>query len=320
MESDRDLLMADAVHARSGSTGPGDDLVAILAREFLGLHTGDRIPTVRAIAKHHGVGVGSAHGALARIEEMGAVEVDRRGRNGAFLRRRNVGTLWFLAEREPLIVALPLPNTPHCNGLATAVTSLLRDAHVRCYCAFIRGSRQRLQALRDGRCHVAVMSALAAEERLPTEAIALELPVETLVAEHRVYYLERQTRKSGPVRVMLDRDSADFERLAEIEFRDNDVTFVEGTYNQLGRLLRDDLADAGIWDVEEGLSRLPPPILSRPLSDRSLAELRGRNTRATFVVRGDEDPVRYLVGAVLDPQTILGTQREVISGDRIAEY
>jgi hypothetical protein len=312
--------MAGAGQAAAALPGPSEALLAELAREFLGLNVDNRLPTVRAIARHHVVSVGTAHSALARIEEVGAIEVDRRGRNGAFLQRRDVGALWFLAEREPLIVALPLPNTPHCHGLATAVTSLLRDAHVRCYCVFIRGSRQRLQALRDRRCHVAVMSALAAEERLGTEVIALELPVQTLVAEHRVYFAERPATAGNRVRVVLDRDSADFERLAEIEFRGAQVEFVEGTYNQLGRLLREDLADAGIWDVEEGHTRLPPPIRSRPLSDRSLAELRGRNTRATFVAPANHDSVRHVIAAALDSQAILRIQQEVMAGDRTAEY
>lgn len=304
------------------ATGRRGDLSAEVARTLLTLAPGDRLPTVRMLAEANSVSVGAAQAALAGLERVGAVEIDQRGRQGAFMRKRSIGLLWTEAEREPLIAAMPLPNTQHCNGLATAIKSLLVDAGVPAFCVFIRGSRQRLEALRRNRAHFAVMSALAAEERLPTESIVLELPAQTLVQEHRVYYVDRSGGgvDGRRMRVMLDRDSADFQRLAEIEFGDGDVEFIEGTYNQLKRLLREDRADAGIWDVEEGLAGLPPPILSRPLSERSLALLRERNTRATFVARSGDEAVRNVLAAALKPAEFLRIQREVISGERVAEY
>jgi len=293
-----------------------------VARLLLALAPGDRLPTVRTLAETNHVSVGAAQAAVAGLERVGAIEIDQRGRQGAYLRRRSFGLLWTAAEGEPLIAAMPLPNTQHCNGLATAVKSLLADAEVPAFCVFIRGSRQRLEALRHGRAHVAVMSALAAEERLSTESIVLELPAQTLVQEHRVYYVDRPHHglDGRRLRVMLDRDSADFQRLAEIEFAGNEVDFVDGTYNQLNRLLREDRADAGIWDVEEGLVSLPPPILSRPLSDRTLRFLRERNTRATFVARSGDDAVRSVLAATLKPVEFVRIQREVIAGERVAEY
>jgi hypothetical protein len=266
--------------------------------------------------------VGAVQAALVRLEEIGAVQIEPRGRRGTFLRQRSLGKLWLEAEREPLIVALPLPNTQHVNGLATGVRALFADAGVPSFCVFMRGSRQRFQALRQGRCHVAVMSALAAEERLPSETIMLELPAETLVAEHRVYYVDRMRENASDrqLRVILDHDSADFQRIAEIEFGLLGVDFVAGSYNQLNRLLREDQADAGVWDVEEDVGRMQPPVLNRPLSPRTLEILRGRDTRATFVAGIDADSVRDVVTAVLRPDKIVAIQREVIDAERVAEY
>jgi hypothetical protein len=281
----------------------------------------DRLPTIRTLAHANGVSIGAAQGALAGLESRGAVQIEQRGRRGAFLLRRSLGLLWTEAYGEPLIVAMPLPNTQHCNGLATAIRSLLSDAGVPTFCVFVRGSRNRLDALRRRRAHVAVMSALAAEERLPTESIVLELPTQTLVYEHRVYYVDRAGDGSPKcLRVVLDRDSADFQRLTEIEFGNTDVEFIEGTYSQLHRLLREDRADAGVWDVEEGVIALPPPILSRPLSDRALEIIKGRNTRATFVAASADHAVRSVLTAALKPEVLLQIQREVISGERVPEY
>ena len=298
------------------------DLRSQVARMLLSLQPGDRVPTVRSFALAFAVSVGAAQAALARLEEMGAVQIQQQGRLGAYLRSRSVGALWVEAEREPLIVALPIPNTRHVNGLATAVKALFAEAEVPSFCVFIRGSRQRLEALRHGRCHIAVMSALAAEERLPDETIVLELPGGTLVEEHRVYYVEREG-KSAPdrrLRVILDRDSADFQRIAEIEFGLREVDYVPGTYNQLSRLLRENRADAGIWDVEEDVGGVGPSVHNRPLSPRALEILHGRDTKASFVASFSADTVRTVVTAALRPDRMTSIQREVIDGDKVPEY
>ena len=300
----------------------GGDLRSQVARVLLSLQPGDRIPTVRALALALGVSVGSAQAALARLEEVGAVHIQPQGRLGAYLRTRSIGVLWVEAEREPLIVALPIPNTRHVNGLATAVKALFWEAGVPSFCVFIRGSRQRLDALRQGRCHVAVMSALAAEERLPDETIVLELPGGTLVEEHRVYFIERTGDSAADrrLRVILDRDSADFQRIAEIEFGSREVDYVPGTYNQLNRLLRENRADAGIWDVEEDVGRVEPSVHNRPLSTRALEVLRARDTKATFIASFGAVAVRAVVTAALRADQIASIQREVIDGDRAPEY
>jgi hypothetical protein len=298
------------------------DLRAQVAGVLLSLHPGDRVPTVRSLARDFGVSVGATQGALARLEEMGAVHIQPRGRMGAYMHSRSIGKLWLEAEREPLIVALPLPNTQHVNGLATAVKALFADADVPSFCVFMRGSRQRFEALRQGRCHIAVMSALAAEERLPDETIVLELPAETLVAAHRVYFAERagEHPSTRRLRVILDRDSADFQRIAEVEFGRLDVDWVPGTYNQLNRLLREDQADAGIWDIEEDVGRLQPAVLNRPLSPHAIDALRGRDTKATFVAKFGADSVRAVVTGALRADRLTAIQRQVIDGDRVAEY
>ena len=59
---------------------------------------------------------------------------------------------------------------------------------------FVRGSRQRLQAVRDGRCHLAVMSGFAAAQLCgPEDAVVVGLPALTYNTGHRVFYTRPRT-------------------------------------------------------------------------------------------------------------------------------
>ena len=102
-----------------------DDLTRYLARDFMRLDAGDRLPTVRALAAEHGASLASIQSALARLEAEGAVTIVRRGRLGAHLESRSLPGLWASSDGPPLIMTLPLPSNLRGQGLATAVKTCL---------------------------------------------------------------------------------------------------------------------------------------------------------------------------------------------------
>jgi len=139
------------------------DIVPTLARRFLAeLDLGSRLPTVRALAREHRSSNSSVHAAIGRLEKGGAISIETRGRAGAFLVRRSVERLWAMMNTGPLVIALPLASSPRYEALATAIKQMLTSAGLDVILTFTRGSRQRLQAVRDGRCHLAAMSSCAA--------------------------------------------------------------------------------------------------------------------------------------------------------------
>jgi len=282
---------------------------------------GERLPTIRAMAERFGASIGTVQGILAGLERDGAVTLAHQGRRGAYLDRRSLERLWAAAEPEPLILSLPLPTTPRVNGLATAVRALLNDAGVPAYVGFIRGSRRRLEGLRHERCRVAVMSALAAGERSAAETIALELPPQSYVVEHRVYLRSDAATLDRPLRVVFDRDSADFQRITELEFAGQSAEFVPATYMQFARLLDEGRVDGAVWDADEArAAHLPAFVVERPLSEAARARLSDRNSRATFLVRSSDAVAHHIVTSVLRPGALLAIQAEVIAGTRVPEY
>jgi hypothetical protein len=264
--------------------------------------------------------VGATQEALARFEVDGAISVNRQRRESTLVRRA-LGDLWSAAEGGPLILALPLPSTRRIEGLATGIKAQLAQAGVEAYLVFVRGSHQRMLALRQQRCHAVVMSALAAKELCgPEEETILELPVGSFVKEHRVYVTRDRATHDEPLRVVMDRDSLDFQLLTELEFRNSGATFVPATYMQFPRLIAERRAEAVIWDVEEAESRMPSFVQDRPLSQRVLDQIGDRNLRAACVVRASDLSVQHVLTACLDPTTVMTIQREVVESQRLPEY
>ena len=201
-----------------------------------------------------------------------AVEIENRGRSGAFLVSRSLRRLWALAEGgRPLIVALPLASSPRYEALATALKQILNRTMDDAFLIFVRGSRQRLQAVRDGRCHLAVMSGFAANEMCgPDDAVVAELPPLTYNTGHRVFYTAAET--PGPLRVIIDQHSADQQLLTALEFPGGDVQYIEAMSQQIARLRVDHRRDAR--PLARGRPR-PAAVPDGPRQDRRHRHPRG---------------------------------------------
>ena len=200
------------------------DIVPTLARQFLAEHElGSRLPTVRALAREHRSSNSSVHAAIGRLEQGGAIAIETRGRAGAFLVDRSIDRLWAMMKTGPLVIALPLASSPRYEALATAIKQLITNAGLEVILMFVRGSRQRLQAVREGRCHLAAMSSFAASElRDAGEAVVMELLPNSYNTGHRVFYTANG-ENAQPVRVVVDRHSADQQLLTALEFVDREL-------------------------------------------------------------------------------------------------
>lgn len=297
------------------------DIVPALAREFLaGVRPGDRLPTVRELARQHHSSSSSVHAGIGRLEQGGAISVETRGRAGAFLINRSIQRLWAMMNTGPLAIALPLASSPRYEALATALKQLITNAGLEVILMFVRGSRQRLQAVREGRCHLAAMSSFAAGELCgPEDAVVMELLPNSYNTGHRVFYTPRSVRAS-PLRVVVDRHSADQQLLTALEFGDSGVVTMAAMTAQIARMLEADQADAAVWTIDEMQNRWPAGVLDRPLSTAVRDRIGDRDTRAVLVGSSADAPVLTAVCAALEPADVERVQLEVISGRTVPEY
>jgi len=315
-----DLMFAIRERRRPAAVA---DLVPVLARQFLtAAAPPSRLPTVRELARQQHSSLSSIHFAISRLEETGAVEIESRGRSGAFMIGRSLSRLWTVAENgRPLIIALPLASSPRYEALATAIKQILTRESLEVFLVFVRGSRQRLEAVRDGRCHLAVMSAFAAAElRGPTDSVVVELPPLTYNTGHRVFFKPTADDEPQPLRVIIDRHSADQQLLTAMEFAGQDVRLVPAMGPQIARMLAEGLGDAAVWTIDEMRVRWPEGVLDRPLSPAIMEQLGDRDTRAVLVGRAAGAAVLEAITAPIDGDEVERIQLDVMAGRVVPEY
>jgi len=297
------------------------DLDKCIATYLLNLQVGDKLPSTRDFAEQMDASLGSISSSLNFLEKTGAVTIRRRGRLGSFLENKSLGVMWSIVENGPLVIAQTLPSFKKCEGLATAIYSLLRNAGVEVYFNFIRGSINRIKALRSGQCHVAIMSELAADELADgNEEIILRLPPKTFVSGHRVYYRRRKPKSAELLRVGVDNASFDVKFLTELEFSEKNVEFHQMSFVQIDSHLEESAADAAISDIDHKELQNSSEIFSRPLSLSVREKLGNRNTSAALVMRKESNTTRIVLTEILDAIQIVKIQQMVVDGQMVPRY
>jgi hypothetical protein len=297
------------------------ELIKCLADYLLPLGEGDQLLSARELATKFGASLGSVSSAVNHLEEIGAVTINRRGHLGSFLEQKALGILWSIIENGPMVIAQTLPSFPKCEGLATAIYSLLNSAGVETYLIFIRGSINRIRALRRGQCHAAVMSVLAAEElRSEEEEVVLRLPPQSFVQEHIVLFRQNSEAVAHPLVVGFDPDSFDVKYLTELEFADRKVNLQPMTFTQIDLHLEHSSVDAAITNSDFLERLMYKGFISRPLSPRVKTIVGERCTAAALVTRTMSHATRTVLQEILDPIEILEIQRQVVDGMMIPRY
>jgi len=284
-----------------------------LARYLLSLREGEQILNTRDLADQFDSSLGSISSTINFLEESGAVKITRRGHLGSFLDQKSIGPLWNIIEEGPMVIATTLPSFPKCEGLATAIYTLLNDAGVETYLTFIRGSNNRIEALRDGRCHAIIMSELAADALCgKDEEVILRLPPKTFVTDHRVFYRREKQDPSQQFRVGIDHESFDIKYLTELEFGESDVEFQKMPFLQIDLYLGSSHVDAAISNLDH-LARLKSSsdLDSRPLSPKVQALIGDRDTSAALIARSYSASEKIVLQTVLDPEKVVKIQEDV---------
>jgi hypothetical protein len=315
-------ILAKVFEARERRRSPSvADIVPALARQFLAeLELGSRLPTVRALAREHRSSNSSVHAAIGRLEQGGAIGIETRGRAGAFLVQRSIERLWAMTRTGPLVIALPLASSPRYEALATAIKQMMTNAGLEVILMFVRGSRQRLQAVREGRCHLAAMSSFAATALCAADdAVVMELLPNSYNTGHRVFYTPGADG-ARPLRVVVDRHSADQQLLSALEFEDAQVLALPAMGGQIARMLESGQADAAVWTIDEMQTRWPAGVLDRPLSPSLRERVGDRDTRAVLVGKSVDAAVLRSVCAAMDPAQIERIQLDVLAGRTVPEY
>ena len=303
------------------TTNKREEINQKLAGYFLSLEPGINIESVRDFAFSLNASIGLISESITNLEESGAIRIERRGQLGSFLLSSSAGKLWKAASNEPLVISHTLPSNHRYEGLATALKMTFNKEEIDTYFIFIRGSKTRLKALREKRCHIAIVSQFAAEGLKSKETeIAATLQPGSFAKSHQVFYRTDLNKNKSPIDIAIDTDSFDQSQLSNIEFKDKHVNFQRITFMNIHHYLSTKNVDMAIWTEEDMENQLGENIQKKPLSESTLEIIRDRNTKAALVVRADDIGTCQLIQKIIDGEQIRKIQQAVISGEIIPEY
>lgn len=302
-------------------SGKRDRVNRALAAYFLSLESGMNIDSVRTLSKKFNASIGLISETITFLEGSGGVEIEKRGQLGSTLTAISVGKLWEIASGQPLVIAHTLPSNRRYEGLATALKTSFQRAGIDSYFIFIRGSRTRINALREGRCHIAIASHYAADGLCnKTDMVSMVLPAGSFVSAHHLFLRKDINSKQTGLKIAVDPESYDQINLSEIEFADQMVVYKKTNFMNIFHYLSSGEVDAAIWTEDDMRPHLDEHIVSQPLSSATRAHVHNADQEAALLIRKSDNVVEQIIKKVIDPNEIITIQNKVIKGDLIPEY
>ncbi len=273
---------------------------------------GDRLRTIDSLSSEFSISVGLIQKALTTIEQRGAVQLSKQGRNGTFITQLDYRELVSCAGLSNVVCAMPLPYTRHYEGLASGLKQQIGDLPL--YFAHMRGASVRAECLRSGTYDIAIMSKLAAKELADGLVTAVDLGAHSYSHEHRLIFKKGgydQIRRVG-----VDPDSPDQKILTSEAFVDKDIEVVEIHYGEsLTHLTNGDI-DAVVWlpeAIDMDKYGLDAKSLSHTPSCRDASE-------AVMLVNGSASHITILLRKLLRTEQLRDHQHSVVKGDITPSY
>jgi hypothetical protein len=292
-----------------------------IAMELIQIAEGERIPRVSDFTEKLSLGRGTVQGALKVLEELHAISLESRGHLGTFLKKRDLSLLYEIAGIGPIMGVMPLPYSRKYEGLATGIVEAFDLIHKKSGLAYMRGARNRLDALKSRRYDFAIMSVLAAEEAL-AEFEGLEIikafSPETYVTSHRVFFSNDQhSTITAGMRVGIDYSSADQAIITLMECEGLDVEYIEVNYMHMFSMLKDGSIDAAVWNSDE--TRSSKAFASSGFCSKK-AQLAAENaSRAAIVIESERQGIKEQL-EMLDFKKIILIQKLVEDEKKYPHY
>jgi len=293
-------------------------MAALLAREFITKKAGDRINTVSFYAEKYSYGRGTVQNAINVIKEAGAAELSTHGHMGTYIKSIDYQKIWQLTLWETLMGVMPLPYSRLYEGLATGLYKCAEYANIPFNLAYMRGAKNRLEALSRERYDFAVVSKFTffKSSEYETEMI-MDFGKKSYVDEHVVIFSDNDKKEpEDGMRVGIDKSSPDLYLLTLEVCKGKKVNYFELPYNQiLTKLLNKEL-DMAIWNIDE-INDRKIQVNSHKIN---IPGFNADDTNAVLVVKKGNEGVKNLLQTIIDKTKVKDFQKKVLTGKMIPNY
>jgi hypothetical protein len=293
-----------------------------IAIDVLGMESGQQLRPIGTYARQFEVGFGTVQSALAYLQELGALQLDARGRSGTTLTGSDLAMLWQVATDRPIIAALPSPYSRILEGLMGALREAFRRQLLNLAAVHIDGSAPRVESLLRHEADFAIISALAADIAIrdgANIAVAEELGRGSLLEKHVVLRPAGAKPLASGAVVGIDATSLEQRHICELLVDGLDVTFREVRFFEFHANLLAGEIDVAVWHSDDVITLHAPGLTIEPLPPAVTRRLAGRNSEAALVMRDDDSVMSAVLARTVEPSRMRKLQASVVRGlDRAA--
>ncbi|MCY7858546.1 transcriptional regulator [Bacillus sonorensis] len=293
-----------------------------IAKELLGLKTGEKIPRISDYCDQLSIGRGTVQSALNLLADMKAIQLEARGHLGTYLVSKDNNLLLEIAGIAPLIGSMPLPYSRKYEGLATGIVEGFESAGKTVNLIYMRGGVNRIEAVRTKRSDFAIVSKLTADDAIaeyPNLKVFKRFGPGSYVNAHKIFLADSQEDAvRGAVKVGVDLESLDQKRLTMAEFESKNAEFINVNYMQLFDMLNSIQIDAAVWNADD--ERMIQTFRAVDFCSPKAKKMSEDTTEAVIMIDGGREQEITEKWSMVGVKQILDIQKIVEKGEKIPRY
>lgn len=292
-----------------------------IAKMLIPVESGNRIPRIDDFAQRLSLGRGTVQGGLKVLEDLHVVELKSKGHLGTYLIYKNEHLLKKVAGVGAYLGAMPLPYSKMYEGLATGLIETSEMMINRINLAYMRGAKNRIEALKDHRADFVIMSKLAAQEEMkqdPTLQMIQDFGSGTYVSSHKLFLADPKNEQiTDNMRVGIDYTSIDQAKITLLECEGKEVELVSVNYMQLFEQLLNGTIDAAVWNSDE--IRAAESLKRVDFRSEKAEQIAKKASTSVIVMEKRRTEIgEYL--AELDIDNVKAIQHQVLHNEKLPHY
>ncbi len=290
-----------------------------LAKTLLNYDIGDRVPTITELSERLDTARGTTQNALKTLENAGALRINSRGHLGSFLSEKNEAVLLKLAGINSLVGTMPLPYSRKYEGFATGLVSVMENVYdLPVTLSFMRGAKNRIVMVLEGRYDFAVISKYALQEflkdSLPISTI-IDFGPESYCSSHvMIFHDPKANNIKDGMKVGIDVDSVDQANMTKNICKGKRVEYVPVKYHTLLKKVLSGELDATIWNMDE--------IIDGTIDINYIKATNGESTDTEAVIVADSrrPEIIKILSTMINVDDVLHIQKAVEEGKITPSY
>ena len=304
-----------------------------IAKGFIGMELGDRIPTITDYADAFSCSRGIVQNSLNFLEEQRAVTLDKQGKKGTYLSAKDEGQLFRYSGLNHLTASMPPPVNRHFAGLATGICNGMSQCPIPFTFAFVQGSENRVQALASGAYDFVVTTQSAAEaclEKYPDLEIAFPFENAEYSLPYKLYINKpgKTDIEDGMV-IAVDPTSADHVTISEKICQGKDVVvkempLISGVYafytGDIDCIVFRDGLENNSSNLVNLVLRNKNSISPIEISEIPIEEANRDLQRPVALVHRSNYGMVGILGKYLSGETVGFIQKQVLSGNMVPQF